>query len=112
MKDPNADLLIQKRLKYDGVVLAFGVFCVAIQLVLQGDLVYFFCLVGVFVLVEGFSVAAYRKLQAGGEDYHMPSNHTLDQSTSAGFILFCMVFDFLLLISFALIFFFKAITSA
>lgn len=112
MKDPNADLILEKRLKYDWAVLVFGIFCIAIQLIAKVDLNYFLSLVGVFVLVEGSSVASYKKLRAGGEGHHLPSTHTLHQGTSAGFILFCIVFDFLLLVSFSLIFFFKAISAA
>ncbi len=104
MKDSNAFAVIEARLKYDWIVLFYGFLCVLIQLMHQGDLGYFFILIGVFVFVEGFSVAAYRKLQAGGESYHVQSRQTLDQSTGVGLILFCMVFDFAILIATSVIF--------
>lgn len=99
MKDANAEAAIRMRLKYDWIVWVYGLFCVLAQLLYQGDLGYFLLVVGSFVFVEVFEVSVYRKLQEGGEGYHMLTSQTLDMQTSFGFVLFCMFLEFVLLLA-------------
>ena len=104
MQDANAALVIKIRLKYDWIVLLFGFLCVFIQLFYKCNYNYFPYFVGVFIFVEVFNVALYRKLQSGGDGYHMQSRMTLDQQSGVGLILFCMVFDFAILSAFSIIY--------
>jgi hypothetical protein len=98
MNDPSADRIIATRLKYDWVVLLYGFFCVLIQLIYQGEWTYFFVVLGAFIFVEIFEVSVYQKLQNGGEEYHMLSSQILDQETSFGFLVICMILDFVLIL--------------
>jgi hypothetical protein len=108
MKDPKAAAVIRMRLKYDWIVLIYGGFCILIQLIGKGDWEYFFILISVFVFTEVFTAGAYRKLQAGGEGYHVHSRQSLDQSTGVGLILFCMIFDVAILFGVSLGYFLHA----
>lgn len=98
MKDPKAAAAIQMRLKYDWIVLLYGFFCVLVQFFYQSDLGYFGLFVGSFIFVEVFEVSVYRKLNVGEESYHMLGSKILDQHTSFGFLLMCMLFEFALLL--------------
>jgi hypothetical protein len=104
MKDINAAAAIGMRLRYDWIVLLYGLFCVLVEILCKGDLGYFLLVVGIFVLVEVFAVSVYRKLQDGGEGYHSLTSQTLDQESSVGSVVFCMVFDFAILLTISLSF--------
>lgn len=104
MKDTNAEAAIRMRLKYDWIVLLFGLLCVLIQLICKGDWGYFFLLISVFVSVEVFGVSLYRKLLNGGQGYHFFAKQTLDEQTGVGFILLCMVSELIFLIAISMFF--------
>jgi hypothetical protein len=107
MKDPKSSAAIEMRLKYDWVVLLFGLLCVVAQLLFEGDLVYFFASIGFFAMVEIFSVRTYRNLLKGGEGCHMQTRQTLDQQSSVELLVFCMAVDLVFLTAFFIIFFVK-----
>lgn len=109
MKHSKSATAIRLRLEYDWIVLLFGLFLVLAQLLFQGELVYFLTLVYLFGMIEVLAVAAYRSLLNGEEGYHILSRKTLDQQSSVELIVFCMVFDFALLIAFSIIFLVKLI---
>lgn len=109
MRDPNATTAIRIRLSYDWIVLLYGLLCVFIQMICKGDWDYFLLVVGAFVFVEVVGVSLYRKLQNGGEGYHVHSGQTLDQETGVGFVVFCMAFDFAILAAISLNFLVDAI---
>ncbi len=112
MNDPKAAAAIQMRLKYDWIVLIYGLLCVLVQFLYQGDLGYFGLFLGSFVFVEVFEVSVYRKLNVGGEGYHMLGSKILDQNTSFGFLLLCMFYEFALLLMMSLFFLFDAFNKA
>ena len=93
MKDIKAAVAIRIRLKYDWIVILYGLLCGFAQIICKGDLGYFLIVLGAFMFVEIFAVALYRKLQNGGEGYHMQIAQTLDQQTGVGLIVFAMVIE-------------------
>lgn len=98
MKDANAAAAIRIRLKYDWIVLLYGLICIFTQLICKGDLGNFLLLIGVFGFVEVFGVALYRKLQNGEQGFHFFAKQTLDEHTGIGFLLLCMVSEFAFLV--------------
>jgi hypothetical protein len=105
MRDSKAAAAVIARIKYDWIVLLYGLFCVLFQFVHPRDSEGFLLLVGVFVLIEGFCVSAFRKLQKGDEGYHVLSKQFLTQQSSAGSIYFCIAMEFALLIGISPVFF-------
>jgi fatty acid desaturase len=97
MKVLEAAKLVSIRLKYDWIVLLYGFFCLLIQFFLPSNLNFFLLVVGSFIFVEFFNVRLFRKLQHGGEGYHMFSQQTLDQSSSFGAVLFCIIMELVVL---------------
>lgn len=94
MKDLHAAELIKIRLKYDWVILIYGVSCLLIQLFFPANLNFFFLVVGAFIFIEIFNLGIFRKLQQGGQNYfHMFSRISLDQDSTFGAVLFCIIFD-------------------
>jgi hypothetical protein len=105
MKDPKAAELLKTRLKYDWVVLLFGLFCVLLLLFTARNFNGFLFFLGCFVYVEISSVRAYQKLLAGGEAYHLGTKQTLVQDDDIGKIFLCMIMDVFVLICGTLAFF-------
>ncbi len=97
MKDPKAAKLIRIRLKYDWVVLLFGLLCLLIQLIYPRNLDGFLFFLGCFVFVEVFEASVYRKLQKGGSSYHMAGSRRLDQLDGFESVLICIILEFLVL---------------
>ena len=102
MKDPKAAVVIRTRLKYDWIVLLYGLLCVSIQLIFLGNLGNFLLLIGAFVYVEVFEVSVYRKLRNGGEEYHMLLSRILDQQTSVAALGFGIALEFVVLAMFSI----------
>jgi hypothetical protein len=109
MKDRRAAAAIRIRLSYDWIIHLYCLFCFLTQIICKGDSGVFPYVVGACVFIEVFCVWTYRKLQTGGEAYHMPSYQTLTQESSVGAIVFCMVFDFAILAAFTLPFLVRAL---
>jgi diacylglycerol kinase len=101
------DAVIGIRLKYDWLVLLYGLVCVLLQVVCRGDWVYFFAFIGVFVIVEFFGVPLYRKVKNGGHGFHMMAKQTLDRQSSVGLILVCMALELATLVGLSIIFLVK-----
>lgn len=97
MKNSDAAELIRIRLKYDWIVLLYGFFCLLIQFFFLSNLNFFLLVIGAFIFVEIFNVGVFRKLQRGGEGYHMFSKQSLDQDSSFGAVLFCIIMEFFVL---------------
>jgi hypothetical protein len=106
MKDPRAAELLRRRLKYDWIVLFFGLFCVLLLLFTARSFDGFLFFLGCFVYVEMFSMSDYRKLQKGGEVHHTGISQILDQDVDAGTIFLCLIMDAFILILGTLAFFF------
>jgi hypothetical protein len=96
MNDPKAAELVRIRLKYDWIVLLFGLLCLSIQLTYPRNLDGFLFFLGCFVFVEVFEVSAYRKLQKGGTGYHMLGTRRLDQDDGFESVLLCIILESLL----------------
>lgn len=97
MEKSFADLVIRTRLKYDWIVLAYGLICVLIQLNRLNRWGDFWLLVASFVFVEIFEASVYRKVSNGGGGYHMLTSQVIDRETTGGFLLLCYVLDFSIL---------------
>jgi hypothetical protein len=98
MKSLEAAELVRTRLKYDWIVLLYGFFCLLVQFFLPSNLNFFLFVVGSFIFVEIFNVRLFRKLLYGGEGYHIFSQHTLDQNSSFGFVLICIIMELIVLL--------------
>lgn len=104
MKDPKAAELVRIRLKYDWVVLLFGVLCILLQLIYPRHLDGFLFFLGCFVFVEVFEASVYRKLKNGGEGFHMLGTRRLDQKDGFESVLICIIIEFFLLFVGSLVF--------
>jgi fatty acid desaturase len=98
MKNLEAAELVRIRLKYDWIVLLYGFFCLLVQFFLPSNLNFFLLVVGSFIFVEIFNVRLFRKLLHEGEGYHIFSQHTLDQNSSFGAVLICIVLELAVLL--------------
>ena len=104
MNDSKAAELVRIRLKYDWVVLLFGVLCILFQLIYPRHLDGFLFFLGCFVFVEVFEASVYRKLKNGGDGFHMLGTRRLDQQDGFESVLICIILEFLLLFGGSLIF--------
>jgi hypothetical protein len=105
MKNPKAAEIIRLRLKYDWIVLLYGILCILIQFIYKGNWEVFLILVMYFVIVEISIVSTHRKLKNGGEGYHALVSSTLDQDTSTGMVMVAVFFEFVFLLTASWIFF-------
>lgn len=105
MEDPKAAELIRIRLKYDWIVLLFGLICGLIQLIYPRKLDAFLIFLGCFVFVEVFEVSVFRKLQKGGSSYHMLGSRRLNQQDGFESVLICILLELFLLSVGLLVFF-------
>lgn len=112
MNDPKAAELLRKRLKYDWVVLLFGLFCALLMLFTARNFNGFLFFLGCFVYVELLSVPAYRKLLVGDEVFHLGTKQILDQDDDIGKVFLCMLMDAFVLTCGSLVFFFMDVTKS
>ncbi|MBP6157255.1 MAG: hypothetical protein KBA62_09425 [Polaromonas sp.] len=106
MNDPKVAELLRKRIKYDWVVLLYGLFCVLLLLFTERNFDGFLFFLGCFIYAEIFSIRAYRKLLGVDEAYHLGTKQTLDQDVDVGKIFLCFIMDAFFLTCGTLVFFF------
>ncbi len=98
MKNPRAAEVVRLRLKYDWIILLYGILCTLIQFIYKGDWETFLLLGLYFFIVEICIVSTYRKLKNGGEGYHPLVSRILDQDTSTGLVMVGVFFEFVFLL--------------
>lgn len=105
MKIESADTILRTRLKYDWLIYVFWFFFVFVALACNFDYWIVFLLIAVFVIVEIGGVFAYKKILRGDDVYHALTRITLSKSSSAGLLLFCMIFELAILFFVVLVIF-------
>ncbi len=107
MKDPKADEVLRIRLKYDWLVLLYGLFVCVVQLVYPREIDDFLIILAFFAFVEVFNVSTYRNLKKGGDGFITMVGVTLNQDASFLWIIACILLDFFIILIFSLVFFIK-----